>query len=164
VPILLAVFLFLPGGVAAQAAPDPRVGAATHVDRGPSGGPAAADSAAIRATALDYIDGWYTGDAERMQRALHPDLAKRIVHAEAEGPDKVDHMGASQLVDGTRQGFGSRTPEDQRQEDVTILDVFGNAASVKVVATDWIDYLHMGKVDGRWVIVNVLWEMKPDRG
>jgi hypothetical protein len=39
----------------------------------------AADSAAIRQPALDYIEGWYEADAERMERALHPDLAKRIV-------------------------------------------------------------------------------------
>jgi hypothetical protein len=27
---------------------------------------------------------------------------------------------------------------------------------------DWIDYIQMAKVDGRWVIVNVLWERKPE--
>jgi hypothetical protein len=27
---------------------------------------------------------------------------------------------------------------------------------------DWIDYLQIAKVDGRWVIVNVLWEYKPE--
>ena len=27
---------------------------------------------------------------------------------------------------------------------------------------DWVDYLQMAKVDGRWVIVNVLWESKPE--
>ncbi len=32
------------------------------------------DNAAIKQTALDYIEGWYEGNAERMQRALHPDL------------------------------------------------------------------------------------------
>lgn len=122
----------------------------------------AADSAAIRATALDYIEGWYTGDAERMERALHPDLAKRIVDVDpASGRARVDHMGALQLVQGTRRGFGKETPEAERQRDVTILDVFGNAASVKVVARDWVDYLHLGKVGDRWQIVNVLWEMKP---
>jgi hypothetical protein len=31
---------------------------------------------------------------------------------------------------------------------------------VKIVANDWIDYLQVAKVDGRWMIVNVLWEMK----
>lgn len=32
----------------------------------------AADSAAIRTAALDYIEGWYDGDAARMERSLHP--------------------------------------------------------------------------------------------
>ena len=34
---------------------------------------------------------------------------------------------------------------------------------VKVVASDWIDYLHVAKSNGRWVIVSVLWEMKPEK-
>jgi hypothetical protein len=29
-------------------------------------------------TALDYTEGWYAGDAARMERALHPELAKRM--------------------------------------------------------------------------------------
>lgn len=40
-----------------------------------------ADKAAITQTALDYLEGWYAGDGERMERALHPELAKRIVRA-----------------------------------------------------------------------------------
>ena len=39
----------------------------------------AADTAAIRATALDYAEGWYEGNPARMARALHPELVKRIV-------------------------------------------------------------------------------------
>jgi hypothetical protein len=27
----------------------------------------------------------------------------------------------------------------------------------------WVDYMHIGKVDGRWVIINVLWETKPEK-
>jgi hypothetical protein len=122
----------------------------------------AADSAAIRASALDYIEGWYEGNAERMERALHPELAKRIVMTNPQnGRSRLDQMSAMSLVRATRAGYGKETPADKRQEDVTILDVFQNAASVKVVASDWVDYLHMGKSDGKWVIVNVLWELKP---
>ena len=44
-----------------------------------------------------------------------------------------------------------------------MLDVFGSAASVKLIMSGWIDYLHIGKVDGSWVIINVLWEMKPEK-
>jgi hypothetical protein len=115
----------------------------------------AADSAAIRATALDYIEGWYEGSAERMDRALHPDLAKRVV---APGTGAVQHMTKDQLVGMTGAGGGRNTPAEQQRKDVTILDIYGNAAVVKVVAADWIDYLQIGKAGDRWVIINVLWE------
>lgn len=120
------------------------------------------DEAAIKATALDYLLGWYTGDPERMERALHPDLAKRIVRADPEGRwDRVENMSAMTLVQYTRKGYGTKVPVEERQADVTVLDRFGNAAVVKAVARDWVDYLQIGKVNGEWKIINVLWEMKP---
>ena len=121
-----------------------------------------ADKEAIKQTALDYIEGWYEGNAERMERALHPELAKRIVRTDPKsGRSNLGQMSAMTLVQYTRSGGGKQTPKEKQQKDVTILDVFENAASVKVVASDWVDYLHMAKWSGRWVIVNVLWEMKP---
>lgn len=118
--------------------------------------------AAIRQTALDYIEGWYEGNAERMERALHPELAKRIVRTNPQNnQSRLDQMGAMTLVLGTRRGGGKDTPKERQQKDVTILDVYENSASVKIVASDWIDYLHVAKFNGRWVIVNVLWELKP---
>lgn len=121
----------------------------------------AADTAAIKQTALDYMEGWYEGNAERMEKALHPELAKRIVRSNPEGRSRLDQMGAMALVQGTRRGGGKETPKEKQQKDVIILDVFENAASVKAVMADWIDYLHIAKFNGRWVIVNVLWELKP---
>lgn len=122
----------------------------------------AADREAIKQTALDYIEGYYEGNPERMERALHPDLAKRIVRTDpATGKNKIENMTAQRLVQITQMRQGRPTPKEKQQKDVTILDVFENAATVKVVAADWIDYLHVSKFDGRWVIVNVLWEMKP---
>ena len=79
------------------------------------------------------------------------------------GRSGLGQMSAMSLVQGTRSGGGKQTPKEKQQRDVTILDVFENAASVKVVASDWIDYLHMAKWNGRWVIVNVLWELKPEK-
>ena len=119
----------------------------------------AADSAAIRATALDYIEGWYAGDAPRMERALHPKLAKRIVR-QNEGTSMLGDMTAEQLVGATKAGYGTRTPAAEQQKDVTILDVFRNAAVVKIVARDWVDYLQVARWNGEWKIVNVLWELK----
>lgn len=121
----------------------------------------AADSAAIRAAALDYIEGWFAGDAARMERAVHPELVKRIVVTdEVTGKDWVDGMGASKLVEGTRRGFGKEVPENARRREVTILDITGRAASVRVDAGPWVDYMHLARVNGAWKILNVLWERR----
>jgi hypothetical protein len=92
------------------------------------------DSAAIRATAEDYLLGWYDGDAERMERAVHPDLAKRSGRA------------------------ASPQPADQRLLEITLLDGYGSMAVAKVVSWDFVDYISLARSNGRWVIVNDLWD------
>jgi hypothetical protein len=121
----------------------------------------AADSAGIRGAALDYIEGWYEGNGERMERAVHPDLAKRIVNTNPQGRSVLGHQSAMTLVQNTRRRGGKDTPVAQRRTDVRILDIFGNTASVRVDADSWIDYLHIARWNGRWVIINVLWENRP---
>jgi hypothetical protein len=123
----------------------------------------AADSAAIRSTALDYVEGWYEGNPQRMARALHPELVKRIVVNDTATKQSVlQNMGATALINGTRHGYGKSTPKERQEKAVTILDIFGNASSAKAVMADWIDYMQLAKVNGRWMIVNVLWEKKPE--
>src|SRR5690349_24113245 len=120
------------------------------------------DESAIRKTALDYIEGWYDGDAARMESALHPELAKRMIFTDPKtGRSQFNHMGAMQLVQNTRRGGGSKTPKEQQTKEITILDRYQNAAVVKIVASGWIDYLEEAKFNGEWKIINVLWELKP---
>jgi hypothetical protein len=134
---------------------------AAGASAGPLDAQTAADSSAIVATALDYIDGFYSSDAARMERALHPDLAKRIVRAPG-GPDsQLQEMTATQLVQATASGGAAGIPEDARRDDVEILDIYNNMASVRIDAGVWIDYLHVARWNGEWKIVNVLWEMAP---
>ncbi len=120
-----------------------------------------ADREAIKRTALNYAEGWYEGNAEKMESALHPDLAKRIARSNDKGQTRLDQMSAMSLVQGTRSGYGKQTPKEEQQKDVTVLDVLGGAATVKLEMRDWVDYMHIARSNGKWVIVNVLWEMKP---
>jgi hypothetical protein len=123
-----------------------------------------ADLAAIKQAAVDYCESWYEGSTEKIERAVHPDLAKRIVRSDPQSKAaRLDHMGAMRLFQGVRAGHGKNTPKEKQLKEVTVLDVFGNTASVKAVMSDWIDYMHVAKMNGRWVIVNVLWEMKPQQ-
>jgi len=120
----------------------------------------AADSAGIRATALDYIEGWYTNDASRMERALHPKLAKRMVWADSAGKSHLVDLTTLELIQGTRQH--PATPPSERRRDVQILSAFGNAAVVRIDAQDWVDYLQQIKWNGKWKIINVVWEDRPE--
>jgi hypothetical protein len=125
--------------------------------------PTKADSAAIRTSALDYIEGWFTADSVRMARAVHPALAKRIVHVRDDASPQLQESTAAALIHATATGAGRRIPAERRRTDVRNLDAFGHAASVRIDAGVWIDYLHLAKLGERWMIVNVLWEMQPRR-
>ena len=88
----------------------------------------AQDSAGIRKASLDYIEGWYTADADRMTAALHPELVKRIMTVDNAGRAWISQMGATQLIRGVASGGGKSAPAAEKRSDVKILDVFGNAA------------------------------------
>jgi hypothetical protein len=119
-----------------------------------------AEAAAIKATALDYIEGWYTGDAARMEGSLHPDLAKRTPVTDAQGHVRIQHMGALALVQATRAGHGTKTPADRRIAEVTIQEVEGRVAIAKLVSADFTDWFQMVNTGTRWQIVNVLWTFR----
>ena len=131
--------------------------AAAIAGAAPATSPAVDDDNAIRATALDYIQGFYTADAGRMERALHPELVKRIFRKDGKTL-RLDTMSALTLINRTRAGNG--LADKERRADVQILDRFQNSAVVRVDATRWVDYLQLAKVDSQWRIVNVLWEMR----
>lgn len=122
------------------------------------------DLAQIRQAALDYMQGWYEADAERMGRSLHPELAKRRIPRDPHtGEESFRHITKKLIVELTQQGGGSDdAPADRRYYDVTVLDVFGDIASVKANSYDYVDYLHLARSQGRWVIVNVLYHVKDD--
>ncbi len=121
-----------------------------------------ADRAAIMRPALDYAESYYEGDGAKMERALHPDLAKRIVQTDAQGRSRLDHMSAMRLVQIIRTGSGKTTPPERQKKDVEILDVYnGKIASLRVEMDGWVDFLHVAKFGERWLIVNVLWDTKP---
>jgi hypothetical protein len=144
--LALAAALALPAAARAQAAPPP---------------PTAADSAAIRRAALDYIEGWYTGDAARMRRALHPELAKRYLHVDNKGEAWIGNTTAETLIHQTQRAMGTDVPVAERRADARILDIFGNLASVRLQSARLVDYMHLVRWNGEWKIINVLWDELP---
>ncbi|WP_312236685.1 nuclear transport factor 2 family protein [Stenotrophomonas sp.] len=116
--------------------------------------------AAIEATCFDYVDGQLDADPQRVARSLHKDLAKRAILGDT--PDErlgLRRMSKEELVGLTRQG-ALKTPKQQWNRSCQVLDVTGNAASVRLETPWFVDYFHMGRFGERWVIVNALWYSK----
>ena len=84
------------------------------------------DEQAIRSTVLDYFEGWFDGDAGRMERALHPHLAKRSL-----GDGKLDEDTAK-MIEATAQGRGKSRDPGERRTDVQVVEVYGPIATVVV--------------------------------
>jgi hypothetical protein len=119
----------------------------------------AQERAAVERAVRDYLEGWYTGDAARMERALHPELVKRMVGVEPRtGRAFLDTIGASGMIAFTAAGSGKLPAGEDPAIEVTILDVFRDMAMVRGRSAHFMDYVQLAKVDGQWKIVNVLWE------
>jgi hypothetical protein len=112
------------------------------------------DEKEINRVVLDYIEGWYEGNAERMRHALSPHLAKRRIVS----CNEIWDVTRDWMVEATGKGDGRiEYPENGRKE-ISILDRTESMASVRVFSEQYVDYLHLAKPDGAWVIVNALWD------
>jgi hypothetical protein len=120
------------------------------------------DLVAIHEIAMDYVQGYYEGDAERMRRCLHAELAKRAVLRDPDsGAERFRHLTKERMVEITEQGGGKdEVPPDRRTYDVSVLDICDEIASVRAESAEYVDYLHVARSAGRWQIVNVLWAFK----
>ena len=116
------------------------------------------DSLAVRQTVLDYWESWFEGNAERMQRSLHPGLAKRSLKRDPQTEkESLYHLTQEQMVTFTQAGEGTHTPPGKRYVTLIVLDVYEEIACVKCESYDYLEYLHLAKHESKWVIVNSLY-------
>jgi hypothetical protein len=112
----------------------------------------------IVGTALDYFEGWFDGDSERMERALHAGLAKRSLRQVERDSPELRTVTKEQMVAWTAAGEGKTVdPGGDRRIDVEVVDVYGNVASVVVRSPVYREHLHLVQTDEGWKIVNALW-------
>lgn len=111
------------------------------------------DEEAIRGTITNYIEGYYTGDASRMERSLHPHYLKHTISG-SNGKLKMTEWTGLQMVQDVRSHAPS--PMSERKKEITVLDIAGDVASAKLVTNHWVDYMTLSKWNGEWKIVSVV--------
>lgn len=118
------------------------------------------DSIAIKQTVLDYIESQHSPNPSQMERALHPRMVKRTFWKDkATGKDYVRETTTESMIllAESYNIKGDKFPSHPKKE-VKFLDISERTASVKLLADEWIDYMHLVKLNGAWKIINVLWQ------
>jgi hypothetical protein len=122
-----------------------------------------AEKDAVAAAAMDYLVALYEAKPDLIARSVHTDLAKRgYFRKKGETTFTSTPMSYQQLYDlaGTWNKDGKR-PVATAPKEVVVYEVLNQTASAKVTALWGIDYMHLAKYDGKWKIVNILWQETP---
>ena len=118
------------------------------------------DREAVRQAMLDYVEGIYGVDPSRVQRSVHPKLAKTGFYR---GPNDQafrpgSNMTFDQLMEIAKNWNKAGKLRKDAPKEVVIYDVLDQTATAKLVAEWGTDFMHLAKFDGKWMIVNVLWQ------
>jgi len=121
----------------------------------------ATDEEKIKETVLNYVEGWYTADTVRMDKALHPDMVKRrcgkIPYSER---NNIETLTKTMMLEYTRMGFGKKKAQPDLMLEIKVLDISDDIANVKSSTFEYVDYVQLAKVNGEWKIINILWNVK----
>ena len=115
------------------------------------------DEVAVVQAALDYFEGWFDGDAARMERALHPELAKRSIGQLSSDSERLETITRPQMLEYTASGEGRRRDPGDRRIEVDVEHMSGSIANVTVRSAVYVEYLQLVRTRDGWRIVNALW-------
>ena len=119
------------------------------------------DSLLIKETVSNYIEGWYGADTARMNKGIHPELAKRGIVPSRDGKQTIMLKASYKEM----MGWTSQKPNQFKDNSVkpnqikiSIIEIGVNVAVVKCVSPEYVDYLHLGRLKNEWIILNAIWE------
>jgi hypothetical protein len=95
-----------------------------------------------------------------MEKALHPELAKRVIRKDENGNYRLSNMGYSELIYLSKVYKAKfKNPDEELKTDIIIFDISNDIATIKVTQNKYkfFDYIHLGKIDSEWKIINLLW-------
>ena len=109
----------------------------------------------------NYVEAFYEADTVKAYESIARDLAKRGYYTNKEGKVVEAKMSFEQLIRLAQRWKNSQniTPETPRK--ITVFEVLDRMATAKVEAKWGIDYFHLAKLEGKWTIINVLWQEYP---
>ena len=122
------------------------------------------DRGAVRQAVLDYVEGVYNVDPARIEKSVHPELAKRgFYRGKPQDAYREGKMTHAQLIEVSKTWNKEGKLRKDAPKEITIFEVMDQTASAKLVAEWGMDYFHLAKYNGKWMIVNVIWQSLPSK-
>lgn len=118
------------------------------------------DQQAVKQAILDYVEGVYEVDPSRIERSVHPDLAKRGFFVERDKTTESTMSFPAFIEHAKTYNKDGQFPPDAPKE-IIIYEILDHTASAKLIAAWGIDYMHLAKYNDRWMIIHVLWQTPP---
>jgi len=128
-----------------------------------SGKASITDSLDIKRISLGYLIALQELKPELMKEVMNDSLNKvtlgfnRALKKEA----VTAPLTKERMIQNAKNWNKSNTrfpPKPSNQ--IKILDVYHRIATVKLYSDNWVEYLHLIKLEGKWSIVNLLWQYK----
>lgn len=118
-----------------------------------------ADRKEITRIASGYLIALQQLRPELMAEVMHEELSKHTIRTNREGVQKIGATTYKEMINFAHvwNKDGTRFPPNPSNK-VIILDSYKNMASVKLVSDNWMEYLHLLKINGHWKIKNLVWD------
>lgn len=123
------------------------------------------DYEAVHAAISDYVEALYEVDSSKIKRSVHPELVKKGFWFNQKDSVWNDNtsMSYQRLVNlaGSWNRSGERANANSPKE-IEIYDINEKTAVGKLTAEWGIDFFQLAKMEGKWMIMNVIWQSVPE--
>lgn len=119
------------------------------------------EKAAIEKAILNYVEAFYEADTTKAYESVAKDLAKRGYYKTKDGAQHEAKMSFEQLVKLAQRWKASQQITAASPRKITVFEILDRIATAKVEAQWGIDYFHLARQNGKWTIINVLWQDYP---
>ena len=114
----------------------------------------------VYAAVEDYVDALYLVQPDRIKKSVHPELTKKG-YWKAKDKTNYDYNGLmtfDQLVKLAETWNAKGWLPKDAVKKIDIFDVQDQTACAKLTAHWGTDYFQLAKYEGKWMIVNILWQ------
>jgi len=110
----------------------------------------------VESVIKNYIENFFTNNYDKMEVSLHDRLSKRGVNQQGKLSDEYPKEALKKLME-TQRAF----PLKYQKNVISDIKINNRVATAIMETgypkTRWMEYIHLAKLDGKWIITDVFW-------